>query len=162
MTKSSSNKLNHVKTLARLGLAVGALYMAPSLMKLDAAHASGAISLASDPLTVQECSDCHLAYKPSYLRAYAWQAIMGNLENHFGEDASLDEGTRILIEEYLVYNASRPRKIGLRITNKKWFKREHGGRRMAARVAEKKITFSNCAGCHKVRTNTRSIDRRPQ
>ncbi|MBL4692791.1 MAG: hypothetical protein JKY92_05625 [Magnetovibrio sp.] len=163
MTTAPLTKLSRAKALTRLGIAVGALYMAPAIVQLDTAHASGAISLASDPLTAQECSDCHPAYKPSYLRAYAWQKIMANLGNHFGEDASInDETTRVKIEEYLVYNASRPRRIGLRITEKKWFKRKHQGHKMLAKLEKNKMTFSNCVLCHRVKTNARVIDRRPK
>ncbi|MCK5444762.1 MAG: cytochrome C [Rhodospirillaceae bacterium] len=140
-----------LKALTRLGLAAGAFYVAPLMLQMDQASASGAISLATDPLTAQECSDCHPAYGPRYLRAYAWQKIMANLDDHFGEDATVDEDVRLKIEKYLVYNAGRPRKIGLRISEKTWFKKEHDARHISARMLEKAGSISNCTACHSVK-----------
>lgn len=151
MKTTRESAARHVKALARLGLAAGALYMAPSVLSLDQARASGAISIATDPLTVKECSACHTPYAPRYLRAYAWQEIMANLGDHFGEDASVAESARLKIEKYLVYNAGRPRKIGLKISDKKWFKKEHDPRRIKPEAMEKAGTFANCTACHKVR-----------
>ena len=142
---------SRLKALARLGITAGALYITPTLMQLDLASASGAISAATDPLTAKECSDCHMAYGPRYLRAYAWQKIMGNLSDHFGEDASVEESARLKIEKYLVYNAGRPRKIGLRISDKKWFKKEHSDRHISAKVMAKAGSLSNCAACHQIK-----------
>jgi len=152
---------SRLKALSRLGLVAGALYITPTLLQLDNAQASGAISLATDALTVQECSDCHPAYSPRYLRAYAWQKIMGNLSNHFGEDISLNEPTRLQIEEYLVYNGSRPRKIGQRISTKKWFVREHSARKIGSKAMKKAVSLSNCTACHNVKNSSKVIDRRP-
>lgn len=156
-----NSRSSRLKALSRLGLVAGTLYMTPTLLQLDNALASGAITLANDPVTVQECSDCHPAYAPRYLRAYAWQKIMGNLNNHFGEDISLDEATRLQIEEYLVYNGSRPRKVGLRITAKKWFVREHSARKIGSKMMKKAVSLSNCTACHNVRDSSKLVDRRP-
>ena len=63
------------------------------------------IQLITDRLTKNECSACHFAYPASMLPAASWKKIMGNLENHFGEDASLDTQTTQHITEYLVAQA---------------------------------------------------------
>jgi len=55
---------------------------------------------------VRECSDCHLLYRPEMLPAASWKAIMGNLANHFGEDATLPEPLRSEVEAYHMANAS--------------------------------------------------------
>jgi len=163
MNVSHFKRLFPAPALARLGITFGVFFMALTFMPVERAAAFETISLATDPLTVKECSDCHPAYSPRYLRAYAWQKIMGDLANHFGENATLDEQTRIKIEEYLVYNASRPRKIGLRITNKKWFKREHGRKRVMALVKKKAIHLTNCTACHQERISAKNtLDRRPK
>lgn len=39
----------------------------------------------------KECGSCHIAYVPYLLPQNAWQKIMGDLENHFGDDASLQK-----------------------------------------------------------------------
>lgn len=53
-----------------------------------------------------ECGDCHQVYHPSLLPAASWKGLMENLDNHFGEDASLDEKTARGIESYLARYAS--------------------------------------------------------
>ncbi|MBC8267901.1 MAG: cytochrome C [Rhodospirillaceae bacterium] len=151
MKAKKTSKQGRLMALARLGLAAGALYVAPTFVQLGQASASGALSIATDPLTRKECGECHTPYSPRFLRAYAWQKIMGNLSNHFGEDASLQESTRLKIEKYLVYNASRPRQIGIRISDFKWFKREHSANKISAKAMEKAVSFSNCTACHQVK-----------
>lgn len=58
-----------------------------------------------DPATLAECGSCHLAYPASMLPAAAWQKMMGELNRHFGEDASLDPQTTAAITRYLMANA---------------------------------------------------------
>ena len=53
-----------------------------------------------------QCSDCHAAYHPSLLPAASWQALMGNLSDHFGEDASLPAAETGDITAYLTANAA--------------------------------------------------------
>jgi len=106
------------------------------------------------PATAEECSACHMAYPAGFLPARSWQAIMGDLENHFGEDARLDEATRAEIEAYLVSKAA-PRVRGvaetaapLRISELPWFKREHEDE-VSRRMMERAKSMSNCVACHK-------------
>ena len=40
----------------------------------------------------QECGSCHFPYQPGLLPAVSWERIMGGLEDHFGENAELDNG----------------------------------------------------------------------
>lgn len=158
-----------LKALAVIGLFAGGLYAAPALTELSAAHASGggkgggggsgggkgggggsgAVSAATDPLTAKECGSCHMAYSPSYLPAGSWRQIMGNLSNHFGEDASLGNGQRQQIASYLEMNAGGGGGGSLRITEQPWFTREHGFRATNpfSRGSNK---LSNCAGCHTI------------
>ncbi|MCW8914994.1 MAG: diheme cytochrome c [Magnetovibrio sp.] len=106
-------------------------------------------SAVTDPLTQQECSECHIAYPPRLLSAEAWKGVMGNLSNHFGEDASLDANTRQQIETYLVGNASRSSAPGkLRISEQSWFIHEHQDEVSPRKFAQAK-TWSNCQSCHK-------------
>ena len=92
-------------------------------------------------LAKEECSACHMAYQGGFLPIRSWRAIMRDLPNHFGEDASLDEATRKAIEDYFVSKAAdrngrKPRwmnslaadEIPLRITKLAWFRHEHGRR----------------------------------
>ncbi|MCB1368982.1 MAG: diheme cytochrome c [Rhodobacteraceae bacterium] len=116
-----------------------------------------------EALTEKECSACHLAFQAYFLPKRSWSAIMGDLSNHYGEDASLDAATARAIEAYLLAGAAdrdgrNPRwlreiaadVVPMRITELPWFIHEH--RKKAARYikANPSIgTISNCAACHK-------------
>ena len=104
---------------------------------------SGGFVIA-DPVTQRECSDCHEAYGPEALPQGSWRRIMGNLGNHFGENAMLDEQTRRHIENYLVSNA-RPGDGPIRITEQSWFISEHRGE--VGRTQGARGWF-DCQGCH--------------
>lgn len=36
----------------------------------------------------KECGACHMAFQPQFLPQRSWRLMMGDLANHFGEDAS--------------------------------------------------------------------------
>lgn len=59
----------------------------------------------TDPATLSECGSCHLAFPPSMLPAASWKRMMAELQDHFGDDASLDADTTAAITRYLVANA---------------------------------------------------------
>ncbi len=110
-----------------------------------------------------ECSACHLAYDPGFLPQRSWRAILGDLPNHFGEDASLDEATLKQIESYVLANAADANgrnpywlrripadKVPLRITELPWFWNEHGNRLRAWARSKKAVgSISNCEACHR-------------
>ena len=117
--------------------------------------------LITNQLTKNECSACHFAYPASMLPAASWERIMGSLENHFGEDASLDTETIQHITKYLVAQAgdtelwSSKFILGLdrlnppvRITKTKYWITQHPA------ISEEKLQSglaglkSNCAVCH--------------
>lgn len=119
---------------------------------------------AMDETTKQECSACHIAYPAGFLPARSWQAIMGNLQNHFGEDASLEANTASSIQDYLVANAAdqnanarllrgvKPDQTPLRISELPWFKRQHSEEVSPARL-KKAGGWSNCVACHQGAAN---------
>jgi len=157
MSKKTT-KLNRKKALAILGIAATIAYATPTMMSLNQAHASGGgggffssfggegASLSSimprDAITKKECSDCHQAYGPNLMPQGSWSKIMGNLSNHFGEDASLDAKTRTHIEQYLASNSARGNGP-LRITEQGWFIGAHRGE-----VRWTKTMFK-CETCHR-------------
>lgn len=59
----------------------------------------------SDPLSASACGECHMAFQPQMLPARSWKAIMQGLDDHFGEDATVDAASVSKIESYLVANA---------------------------------------------------------
>ncbi len=100
---------------------------------------------------VEECGSCHVAYPARFLPADTWRAVMGNLADHFGTDASLDEATAREIETYLAANARRkatPPVSTLRITAQRWFEHEH--RRVLKRRPPPAVkSAADCGGCHR-------------
>jgi len=113
-----------------------------------------------DEVVLAECGACHLAYQPRLLRSQSWEKIMAGLDDHFGEDASLDEETTAHIAEYFARKSRKTSRrktswddVPIRITKLRWFMREHRGE--VSRAAIKKAgTMSNCgagSGCHSVK-----------
>lgn len=100
----------------------------------------------NDQVTVTECSDCHQPYGAAALPQQVWKRVMGNLANHFGEDASLDKKTRTHIENYLVSHA-KPGDGPLRISEQPWFSAQHRGE---ARLRHGQ-TWGSCKSCHNPR-----------
>lgn len=109
----------------------------------------------TDPTTLEECSACHIAYPAGFLPKASWNAILDDLGNHFGEDASLPETTVAEIRAYL--DGVAPERVRgvdnaapiLRISELDWFQREHR-RAIAKAEADPKIgSIANCAACHR-------------
>lgn len=118
----------------------------------------------TDASTLKECSACHMVFPPQMLPARSWTAMMGDLANHFGEDASVDAQVQADITAYLTANAadtppwSRNRRllagvktadVPQRITEMPWWKRAHHevSARRYARADVK--SAANCIACHK-------------
>jgi cytochrome b len=55
----------------------------------------------------KECGDCHMVYPPFLLPKKSWTVMMKNLDNHFGEDASLDKPTNLSILAFLKANSAQ-------------------------------------------------------
>lgn len=115
-------------------------------------------AVAANPTFQTECGSCHIAYPAGFLPARSWTAIMAGLDDHFGENATLDDKTRAEIETYLTQNAAdvqtgwgrRDPAQGttpLRISELSWFVREHG-REVSDRMKTKAKSMSNCSACH--------------
>lgn len=127
-----------------------------------AASAQAADAPSGKTLYKSECAACHIAYPENYLPMRSWKAVMADLANHFGEDASLDDATRASIETYLLANSAdtngTPRwlkylpadEAPMRITEFKWFRHEHGSRVMNWIASHPEVgSVANCAACHK-------------
>ena len=119
------------------------------------AAADGKRFSADNPRWRAECGSCHVAYPPELLPAASWQAIMKGLDKHFGTDASLDPKTAAEVSAFLEQHAGRDRKATqgatlLRISETRWFRREHG-EELPADIWKRKSVGSpaNCAACHR-------------
>lgn len=60
----------------------------------------------NDKLTVDECGSCHMAFPPAMLPAASWRRMMVELDDHFGDNASLAPQTAAHVTRYLVDNAA--------------------------------------------------------
>lgn len=113
------------------------------------------------PMTVAECGACHMAYPAGFLPARSWVAIMATLDDHFGENAALDDASRAEIEAYLVANAADaggwapgllrgvpPEATPLRISELPWFVREHR-EEVSPQMLRKAGSMANCTACHR-------------
>ncbi|MCB1887496.1 MAG: diheme cytochrome c [Rhodocyclaceae bacterium] len=112
-----------------------------------------------DPLYLEECGACHVAFPPALLSQRSWGAVADGLADHFGTDASLDPETLQTIRRYLDDNAGRRRSDGadgrplLRITDTRWFRKEHRpgehGLRSDTFSRPEVGSAANCAACHR-------------
>jgi len=107
----------------------------------------------ANKLWQQECGSCHIAYPPGLLPAPSWTRIMGSLDKHFGEDASLSPAENKEITAFLVNNPSNRWSAStapLRISESRWFKSKHDEREIAPEVWKRPSVKSqaNCGACH--------------
>ena len=113
----------------------------------------------------EECGSCHFPYQPGLLPSRSWKKLLSPsaLEDHFGENAELDEDVRLQLLAVLEKSAAetsyykRSRKImaslkdatPLRITEVPYIQRAH--HEVPARLIKKndKVkSLSYCDACH--------------
>lgn len=121
------------------------------------------VSAPVDPTYKAECGSCHMVYPPGLLPERSWVKMMGGLQDHFGENATLDKATADSIQKFLTTNAAdqsslrRSQKIAksiprgespLRFTETRYFKRQH--HEVGDNVWSRKAIGSpaNCVACH--------------
>ena len=110
---------------------------------------------------VKECGSCHWPFHPNLLPRASWKAVMGSLDQHFGEDASLAEKPAAAIAAYLDANAAetadteaanRLREVSAaeprRITETPFWQHMHHGLRPETFKSPAVKTKSNCLACH--------------
>jgi len=125
------------------------------------------VSPIKDDLYEESCGECHFAYQAGLLPQRSWEKLMlsASLEDHFGENAELEEEDRLAIRDLLVANASdtsfykRSSKITrsipddatpLRITEVPYIKRKH--KPMTDKYVKnnpKVKSLINCNKCHR-------------
>lgn len=122
------------------------------------------IASVESSLYAEECGSCHFAYQPGLLPAQSWERIMSNLEDHFDENAELEEKELNSISSYLQQNSAgrvrqglpdrisasiKDREAPMRITETRFFVHEHDeipGKMVTEN--DKVRSFSNCDACH--------------
>ena len=115
----------------------------------------------TNALYIEECGSCHMAYPARLLPAQSWSKMMNGLDDHFGENAELDNESRNSIERYLVQSTLAGKgkyrkmlrnlgsKMPLRITELPYFVHEHD--EMPSRFIrgnDKVSSLSQCNACH--------------
>lgn len=115
------------------------------------ARADERLPVPENAAWTRECRACHLAYPPRLLPARSWRAIMGDLDKHFGVDASLDAKTAAEVTAFLEQYAGRDRGVTAtnRITETAWFRRKHREVPAAAWKHADVKSPANCAACHR-------------
>lgn len=116
-----------------------------------------------NPVVQKECGACHMAYAPQMLPMRSWHAIMANLGDHFGENATLAASDGTEIAAYLVAHAGdAPGTVNgrrfmrgipadatpLRITDTRFWKRGHREISAAGFAAPNVKSKANCVACH--------------
>ena len=127
---------------------------------ITVALADERVAIVKDELTKKECSACHMAFPAGFLPARSWEALMGDLGKHFGEDATLAPEDIATIKAYLVANAAdasgKMRGLArgiaadqtpLRISELPRFQSEHGT--FSAKTLKRIGRASNCVACHR-------------
>lgn len=102
----------------------------------------------TDPATVKECGECHMAFQPALLPRESWDRIMDGLATHFGDNASLPPDTAATIRAYLTGHAGRGDGTRQRITEQRWWEREHRFR-PAVWARDGVRSKANCEACHR-------------
>lgn len=119
----------------------------------------------NDALVAKECSACHMLYPAGLLPARSWGRLMGDLKNHFGDNAELDGDTTKRVLAYLATNAAdqggrNPKVLRglptaeapMRITELPSWLRKHDkkDRVSPATLVRRNAKFQgDCAACHK-------------
>ncbi len=109
-----------------------------------------------------ECIACHTLYPPYLLPANSWKVMMTNLEDHFGDDASLDEDVNKSITKFLLNNSSElsthkaavkvlsslKDKNTIAITKTPFWKKTHNDIDKKVFKSERVKSKANCKVCH--------------
>lgn len=120
---------------------------------------------AGNPTYIEECGACHIAYPAQLLPKAAWQTLLADLNNHFGEDASIDAALKDELSAYLSTHASDSANAGkfrkftrgidvnnppIQITELKYFERKHDEIHHQKMVINNPDvgSFSQCQACH--------------
>jgi cytochrome b len=75
-------------------------------LALSAQYARAHPPLIVNPTYASECGACHMPFAPTLLPAASWKLLMANLDQHFGEDASLDAGVAANISDWLASHSA--------------------------------------------------------
>jgi len=113
---------------------------------------------------LEECGSCHFPYQPGLLPARSWAKVMGNLDNHFSENAELPAEDGNILLDYLLKNSAdnssykrsvkimnslRPGDAPLRVSETPYFLKKHD--ELTPKMVQNNPevgSFSKCEACH--------------
>lgn len=118
--------------------------------------------VVKNELFVSECGSCHTLYPPHSLPKHSWISMMNDLQNHFGDDASLGEEEHQNILDFLVQNSAETstqemsfkisNSIGnndiIAITQTSFWKNEHKDIPKEVFEHQEVKSKANCKVCH--------------
>ncbi|MBI5006942.1 MAG: diheme cytochrome c [Nitrosomonadales bacterium] len=144
---------NTVRMIALIALLAGAVGSVQADDHEGDEHEHGSRVVVSNARWQSECGSCHVAFPPRMLPAASWRAMMAGLDKHFGTDASLEPAVAREIGAFLEKHAGPQKqepagKPQLRISELRWFVREHD--EVPDRIWKNPQVKSpaNCAACH--------------
>jgi len=123
------------------------------------------VKLAIPPIYQKECGSCHMAFPPNLLPAESWIKMMNSLNDHFGDDASINDAAKKEIEAFLVTYAAETsreeasikfiRSIGkenppVKITDIPYWKEKHRPIHQVIYQRSSVKSKINCVACHKL------------
>lgn len=119
---------------------------------------------STNPAWKAECANsCHAGFHPSLLPADSWSKVLASLDNHFGDNASLDANTLKEVQDYLTrYSAEHAvteasRKISysipkgatpIAVTETPYWKTKHADISNTVFKRKSVSNKSNCLACH--------------
>lgn len=149
-----------VAALATLGVLTGAAAL--GLEALGRLPPLRVPVMVADPQWAEECGACHAVFHPSLLPRASWQRLMAGLDDHFGEDASLPEPTRMAVAAFLdryaaeAWDTEAARRLAVvdpgdptRITAAPFWRRKHAGIDPALFATKPVGSRANCGACHR-------------
>lgn len=152
---------------------LGLVYLPPEGGETDFSNAAPprvldnkgyAIELKINQIWKDECAtSCHGTFFPTLLPAESWRRIMGSLNDHFGDIATLDKNVQQEIQDFLIASSAerstaessrkmlysiKANEIPLRVTDVPYWKYKHA--RLSEDIFKKKsvASKSNCVACH--------------
>lgn len=165
--EGKSVKLSFVQifiSIVGIGLSIVVLIYALSIKEniLTAAYNKPVDYKKELPLFVNECASCHTLYPPTLLPKKSWKNMMANLENHFGDDASLESKETQTILAYLLKNSaetstseasvnilkSLQNKDTIAITQTPFWKKRHKDIDEMHFQSNEVKSKANCKACH--------------
>lgn len=154
-----------MKKWMQLLVLIGSITSASALLASGGIESGGGNSMP--PVThakwKAECSSCHMLYHPNLLPERSWNKIMRGLDQHFGENASLDANTRDEIARFLASNSAdnstnrRANRINqsipanatpLRISETPYFINKHDEISPSTFKRKNIGSAANCIACH--------------